>query len=153
MKKKFFVVLLALAMAASSLPAVNATTCYAAGEYTDPDEEYGDPDGDLLAGEIRRDDLQVSPSKKTIKKGKSFKITIAAVGGSEWADLPDEEWQEIVDANVDSITFRSTKTAVASVSKAGKVTAHRKGTATIKTTINLACGDTITLKTKVYVTN
>lgn len=159
MKKKFLVTLLALTLATSAMPAVNAKTLYLGNgsEYTDtedPDEEYGDSDVDVHATELTKYDIQVSPAKKTIKKGKSFTITLKASNDSDFSYLSDEEWQELVDENVDKISFRSDSTTIASVNKkTGKVTARNKGIATIKTTVNLANGETATWRTKVYVTN
>ena len=49
--------------------------------------------------------------------------------------MPDEEWEEILDNNIDNITFKSTKSSVAYVSTKGKVKGKKKGSAIIKTTI------------------
>ena len=108
---------------------------------------------DEAGGELTKSDLKVSPAKKTIKVGKSFYIDIKAVDESEWEDLSEEEWKEICEENIDNISFRSTKSSVASVGKtSGKVNGKKKGTAIIKTTIDFANGESATYKTKVYVT-
>ena len=105
----------------------------------------------MEANTLIPEDLRVSPAKKTIKKGSSFAIQVVAAGGSEFDDLSEEEWYDIYERSVDSIVFRSTKSNVASVSRTGVVRARRRGSAVIKTTINLSCGDSVTFKTKVYV--
>jgi len=116
----------------------------------DPDEVE---DEEEAGGELTKSDLKVSPAKKTIKIGKSFYIQIQAVDESEWEDLSKEEWEEICEENIDNISFRSTKSSVASVGRtSGKVTGKKKGSAIIKTTIDFANGESATYKTKVYVT-
>ncbi len=121
------------------------------GEDLDTDYET-DPDPDVMeANTLIPEDLRVSPAKKTIYKGEIFDIQIVAAGGSEFDDLSEEEWYDIRERSIDSITFRSTKSNVASVSRTGRVRARRRGSAVIKTTINLSSGDSVTFKTKVYV--
>ncbi len=164
MKKRVAAVLLASAMCA-----VSPVSAWAGGDggYSsdydedsgyddwedDPDTDYEyDPDPDIMeANTLIPEDLRVSPAKKTIKKGSSFTIQVVAAGGSEFDDLSEEEWYDIYERSVDSIVFRSTKSNVASVSRTGVVRARRRGSAVIKTTINLSCGDSVTFKTKVYV--
>ena len=120
-------------------------------EDSDTDYEI-DPETDIIeAGTLIAEDIRVSPAKKTIKKGKTFNIKIVAAGGSEFDDLSEEEWYDIYERSVDSISFRSTKSSVAYVSKTGKVSARKRGSAVIKTTVNLSNGDSVTFKTKVYV--
>lgn len=154
MKKKLLTVLMALALSVSVLPA--SITPVSASEIADVEGEIPDDDdeeADPSTTEIIKDDLIVKPAKKTIKIGQSFYISLAAALDSDYEDLPDEEWEEVLENNIDSITFRSTKTSVASVnSRTGKVKGLRKGNAVIKTTVNLANGQTVTFKTKVYVT-
>lgn len=117
----------------------------------DPGYEI-DPEPDIIeAGIFIIDDIRVSPAKKTIKKGKTFNIKIVAAGGSEFDDLSEEEWYDIYERSVDSISFRSTKSSVAYVNRNGKVQARKRGSAVIKTTVNLSNGDSATFKTKVYV--
>lgn len=116
---------------------------YDAGEAEDEEE---------ISGELTKSDLKVSPAKKTIKIGDSFSIRIMAVDESEWIDLSAEEWEEICEENIDNISFRSTKSSVASVGKTtGKIKGKKKGSAIIKTTIDFANGESATYKTKVYV--
>lgn len=153
MKKKLLTVLMALVLSVSVLPA--SITPVSASEVEDVEGDIPDDDdeADPESKEIEKGDLIVKPAKKTIKIGQSFYISLAAALGSDYEDLPDEEWDEILENNVDSITFRSTKTSVASVnSRTGKVKGLKRGNAVIKTTVNLANGQTITFKTKVYVT-
>lgn len=117
-------------------------------------EDVDDPnEGNDYAGELSKNDIKVYPAKKTIKVGQTIKIKIVVQDTSEWADLSDEEWEELCQENIDSIKFRSTKSSIASVGKnSGKVKGKKKGTAVIKTTINLANGESVIYKTKVYVT-
>ena len=53
--------------------------------------------------------------------------------------------------NVKKVTYASTKTSVAKVDKKGKITAKKKGTATIKVTVTLKNGTKKTVTTKVKV--
>lgn len=119
----------------------------------DPDTDFEtDPEPDIIeANTLIPEDLRVSPAKKTILKGKTFQIQVVAAGGSEFDDLSEEEWYDIYERSVDSVVFRSTKSNVAYVNRTGKVTARKRGSAVIKTTINLSNGDSVTFKTKVYV--
>lgn len=165
MKKRIVAVLLAFAMCSLPMPlSVQAggagTEDYPEGDETpedsdadDTDTDYEtDPEPDIIeANTLIPEDLRVSPAKKTILKGKTFQIQVVAAGGSEFDDLSEEEWYDIYERSVDSVVFRSTKSNVAYVSRTGKVTARRRGSAVIKTTINLSSGDSVTFKTKVYV--
>ncbi len=106
------------------------------------------------AGILTKGDIVVTPAKKTIKIGSSFTLGLypSEEIDEEYADLPDEEWEELLDENIDSITYRSTKSSVAYVSKSGKVKGKKKGSAFIKTTVTFRDGSEGTYKTKVYVT-
>lgn len=119
------------------------------------DEESGDEADDGPASELTAGDIQVSPAKKTIAKGQSFsiqtKVQEDAVSGGV-SSLSKEELREILDESIDSISYRSSNSAVASVyAKTGKVTAKRSGTAIIKTKVVMADGSSKTFKTVVYV--
>lgn len=161
MKKKFLYLGMALALSVSALNGFGACEKASASVMREPydGEEYDaesdglwdDEDDETLSGELTKYDIKAAPSKKTIYIKESFRIRVTAQAESEWADLPSEEWDELCEQNIDSITYRSTKTSVASVSSSGKVTGRRKGTAVIKTTVNLANGETVVYKTKVYV--
>lgn len=165
MKKRIIAVLLAFAICSIPMPvSVQAggveTEDYADeddiwedNDEEDPDTDYEiDPEPDIIeANTLIPEDIRVSPAKKTILKGKTFQIEIVAAGGSEFDDLTEEEWYDIYERSIDSIVFRSTKSNVAYVSRTGRVTARKRGSAVIKTTINLSNGDSVTFKTKVYV--
>lgn len=166
MKKKLFALFLAATVCASAVPstAANAkttTTTIIEDSETDSGdddtmdssiEDISEPDDDP-GNVFTKFDLAVYPAKKTIRIGQSFTISIVASDESEWADLDDPEWEELCSEGIDSISFRSSKSSVASVNKStGKVKGKKKGSAVIKTTIDLANGESITLKTKVYVT-
>lgn len=114
---------------------------------------YGNaPESDMMeANMLIPEDLRVTPAKKTVLKGQNFNINVVAAGGSEFDDLSEEEWYDICERSIDSVVFRSTKSNVAYVSRTGKVTGRKQGSAVIKTTINLSGGDSVTYKTKVYV--
>ncbi len=75
----------------------------------------------------------------------------AALSKRFQADKETEEINDIWENNIDSITYRSTKSNIASVNKNGKVTAKKKGKAIIKTNVVLADGTDFTYKTIVYV--
>lgn len=104
--------------------------------------------------ELTKGYVVVSPAKKTIKVGKSFTINLyqSAACEKEYGEIPDEEWDELVEECIDDITFRSTKSSVASVNSKGKVKGKKKGSATIKTTVTFSDGSEGIYKTKVYVT-
>lgn len=99
---------------------------------------------------IGKGDLTVTPAKKTIKKKGTFTVKVIATSSFK-KDFSSEELDEILDEDIDQISFRSTNSSVASVNGKGKVTGKKKGTAFIKTTIVLADATELTYKTKVYV--
>lgn len=104
----------------------------------------------ILAIELEKGDISVTPSKKTIAKKKSFNIKVA-LSKKFKADKEEEEIDDIWETNIDSITYRSTKSSIASVDKDGKVTTRKKGKAIIQTNVALADGTDFTYKTTVYV--
>lgn len=100
--------------------------------------------------EISKEDFTVTPAKKIISKKKSFSIKVAL--SKEFTEGKEkEEIDDILENDIDSIEYRSSKSSVASVSKEGKVIGKRKGKAIIKTTISLADAKEYTYKTTVYV--
>ena len=105
----------------------------------------------IEANTLIPEDIRVSPAKKTLWKGGTFTVKIVAAGGSEFDDLSEEEWDYICERSIESVVFQSTKSNVASVNRSGRVKARRRGSAVIKTTVNLSSGDSITFKTKVTV--
>lgn len=165
MKKRIVIVLLTFTMCSLPMPLSVQAGGAGTGDYEEGDEapedfyeedldtDYEiDPEPDIIeANTLIPEDLRVSPAKKTILKGKTFQIQVVAAGGSEFDDLTEEEWYDICERSIDSIVFRSTKSNVAYVSRTGRVTARRRGSAVIKTTVNLSSGDSVTFKTKVYV--
>lgn len=118
---------------------------------TDVDVYWDDEDVITEATTLVVEDITVSPAKITIRKGQAFTIKVVAVGGSEFDDLSEEEWYELYEDNLDSIKFRSSKSSVVAVGKTGKVKGRKRGSAVIRTTVNLSNGDSRTFKTKVYV--
>ncbi len=62
--------------------------------------------------------IKLNYTKKSLKAGQSFRLKATVTGESQ------------------TVTWKSTKTSVATVSKSGKVTAKKAGTATIKATAN-----------------
>lgn len=100
--------------------------------------------------EISKEDMKVTPAKKTINKKKSFNIKIALTKKFT-ENMEQEEIDDIWADNIDGITYRSTKSSIASVNENGKVTAKKKGKAVIKTTLTLRDGKEYTYKTTVYV--
>lgn len=159
MRKKLLVLGLAAIVGASSIPTgymLSKAPVVASAEENDDadsweDEDEAEPDE---CTELTKGYVVASPAKKTIKVGKSFYIDLYPSDefDSEYGDLPDEEWDEIIEENIDSITFRSTKSSVASVNSKGKVKGKKKGSATIKTTVTFRDGSEGIYKTKVYVT-
>lgn len=162
MKKRLIITFLALSMTAVPLSVADAktTTTTTIEESSESDEDETDsglPDDaggdDEISGEFTKYDIRTTPAKKTVKAGKTFYIQVRPEDNTEWEDIPDEEWEEICRENIDSITFRSTNSSIASVNKiTGKVKAKRKGSAVIKTTIALANGESAVYKSKIYVT-
>lgn len=108
-------------------------------------QSFDDP-----AIELSKEDIKVTPAKKTINKKKSFKIKVALTKKFT-EDKESEEIDDILERNIDNITFRSTRSSIASVNEDGKVTAKKKGTAIIKTTLTLADSKEYIYKTTVYV--
>jgi len=104
-----------------------------------------------IAIEIEKGDIKVTPAKKKIGKKKSFNIKFALTNAFK-EGKEQEEIDDIMENDIDSITYRSTKSSIASVNNEGKVTTgNKKGKAIIKTTITLADGKEYTYKTTVYV--
>ena len=103
-----------------------------------------------IAIEISKDDIKVTPAKKTIDKKKSFNIKVT-LKKEFTEDMEQEEIDDIWADNIDNITYRSTKSSIASVNDNGKVVAKKKGKAFIKTTLTLADGKEYIYKTAVYV--
>lgn len=157
MRKKLLVLGLAAIVGASSIPAgymLSKAPVVASAEENDDADSWEDEDEDEESGQLTEGYVVVSPAKKTIKVGKSFYIDLYPSDefDSEYGDLPDEEWDELIEENIDSVTFRSTKSSVASVNSKGKVKGKKKGSATIKTTVTFRDGSEGIYKTKVYVT-
>lgn len=119
-------------------------------ETEDPGEENEENE---TSGELTKGDIKVSPSKKTIKVGGSFSIEVYPSNSvsDEYADMPDEEWEEVLNDNIDNITFKSSRSAVAYVNAKGKVKGKKKGNAIIKTTVTFSDGTEGIYKTRVYV--
>ncbi len=134
---------------------------YDVGEWDNDDDngwydDYDDASGynDIFDEEYELDiyDIAVNPTKKEIKKGKSFYISVVPSDKSGCKGLSEEEWDIICEENIESIEYNSTNRQVATVNSFnGKVKAKKKGTTVIKTTINLLNEESITLKTKVQV--
>lgn len=120
------------------------------GETDDDDgDDNGGDNGDDLAVEVTADDIFVSPAKKTMKKGGKFqiKLTVRTDG-----DVTQEEIEEMLEESVDTVSYRSSDSSIASVNKTtGIVTGKKKGTATIKTKVVTADSKSKTRKTVVYV--
>ncbi len=158
MRKKLLVLGLAAIVGASSVSLTNILTdtseVMAAQNDDDgeAEEEYDWDDDDAFI--FTKGDFVVSPAKKTINVGKSFYISLSPSADidEEYQDLPDEEWEELVEENVDNVTYRSTRSSIASVNSRGKVKGKKKGSAIIKTTVTFRDGSEGTYKTKVYVT-
>lgn len=163
MRKKLLVLGLVAIMGASALPSTNilAKTAIMTAAKTDDEDSDGVENGDYeddedseIAVELTKGYVKVSPAKKTIKVGKSFMLDFYPSKDfeKEYGDLPDEEWDELIEENIDDITFRSSKSSVAYVDSNGKVKGKKKGSAIIKTTVTFADGSEGIYKTKVYVT-
>lgn len=158
MRKKLLVLALAAVVGTSSIPVGNllssASSVVAADQEDDTEAWDEDEDEAEDSKELTKGYVVVSPAKKTIKVGKSFTINLyqSAACEKEYGEIPDEEWDELVEECIDDITFRSTKSSVASVNSKGKVKGKKKGSATIKTTVTFSDGSEGIYKTKVYVT-
>lgn len=169
MKKKMLVIAMAAIVGVSAFPmagsakAVVTKLSQAEDEFEEEEEYEEEVEGEgwdeededeEAAGELTKGDIMITPAKKTIKIGKSFYIGVAPSDEVEeiYADMPDEEWEELVEESIDGITYRSSRSAVASVSKSGKVKGRKKGSAVITTTVSFSDGSEGSYKTKVYVT-
>jgi uncharacterized protein YjdB len=82
------------------------------------------------------DSIKLSKSKVKIKVGETYQLTVKM--------LPANDDQA-------TVTWKSSKKSVASVSSDGLVTAKKKGTATITVTVKAKVGGTFTAKCKVTV--
>jgi len=159
MRKKLLVLALAAVVGTSSIPVGNlfSSSSVAVADWEDDEDDWEDDEDeadDELACELTKGYVVASPAKKTIKVGKSFTINLyqSAACEKEYGEIPDEEWDEIVEECIDDISFRSTKSSVASVNSNGKVKGKKKGSATIKTIVTFRDGTEGIYKTKVYVT-
>ncbi len=152
MKKKIVALLLTLAMCSAAIPQSVQAGGDAEDYYEEAEYDLDEDDDDVIeANTLIPEDIRVSPAKKTLWKGGTFTVKIVAAGGSEFDDLSEEEWDYICERSIESVVFQSTKSNVASVNRSGRVKARRRGSAVIKTTVNLSSGDSITFKTKVTV--
>jgi endo-1,4-beta-xylanase len=80
--------------------------------------------------------VKAAKSSVTLKKGKTTTFGLSS---------------KLNQSNVKSISYTTSKKTVATVSKAGKITAKKAGTATIKAKVTLKNGKTKTVSTKVTV--
>lgn len=118
-----------------TLEEISETHCYTQSEW-DSENEY------MNIVFLLEDSLSVSKKDLVVKKGKAKRIFVKSSGkGVNFKDL--------------KITYSSTDKKVASVSKNGKVTAKKEGTAIIKTMVSLkeAGRDVVLYETKVTVRN
>ena len=92
--------------------------------------------------ETIKDGISVSVSKKTAKTGKKLSVKVS---------LPDTVSQKAkFGTETATVTYKS-NTKVASVSKNGKITTKKTGTAVITTAIKLSSGQKMTKKQKITV--
>ena len=104
MRKKLLVLGLAAIVGASSIPAgymLSKAPVVASAEENDDADSWEDEDEDEESGQLTEGYVVVSPAKKTIKVGKSFYIDLYPSDefDSEYGDLPDEEWDELIEEN------------------------------------------------------
>ena len=93
--------------------------------------------------ETIKDGISVSVSKKTAKTGKKLSVKVS---------LPDTVSQKAkFGTETATVTYKSSNTKVASVSKNGKITTKKTGTAVITTAIKLSSGQKMTKKQKITV--
>ncbi len=93
--------------------------------------------------ETIKDAISVSVSKKTAKAGKELKMKVS---------FPNTVSTKLkFGAEKATITYKSSDSKIASVSKAGVITTKRSGTVTIKTTIKLASGQKIVKEQKITI--
>lgn len=159
MWKKIITVLLACVLCFSVFPADALADAWDDSEQTDgyghgngwDESDIPEDEDEDDACSIGPEDLCVKPAKKTLAKGSSFKITVAMREGSIFEELSDEEWDALYEHDVASVEFKSSKPSVAKVNAKGKVTAKKKGSCTITTTIYLIDGTPWPLRTRVYV--
>ncbi len=99
--------------------------------------------------ELSRNDIKVTPARKTISRKKSFNIKVALA--RKVIENRKVELEDIWENNISSIKFRSSRSSIASVSNQGKVIGQKKGKAIITTTIVLTDSNSYNYKTVVYV--
>lgn len=155
MKKRFLMIAMAAIVGFSTFPMTDVSAKKTVDIEDEEDYEDEEDEEDYEEStELTKGDIVVTPAKKTIKIGSSFTLGLypSEEVDEAYADLPDEEWEELLSENIDGITYRSSKSSVAYVSKGGKVKGKKKGSAVIKTTVTFRDGSEGTYKTKVYVT-
>lgn len=99
--------------------------------------------------ELCKNDIKVTPARKTISRKKSFNIKVTLA--RKVIEDRRIELKDIWENSISSITFRSSRSSVASVNSQGKVTGQKKGKAIITTTVILADNNKYNYKTVVYV--
>lgn len=162
MWKKIIAVLFACVLCFSVFPADASADVWDDSEQTDggshgsgwtetDDADIPDDEDEDDACSIGPEDLCVKPAKKIVAKGSTFKITVAMREGSIFEELSDEEWDALYEHDVASVEFKSSKPSVAKVNAKGKVTAKKKGSCKITTTIYLIDGTSWPLRTRVFV--
>ncbi len=162
MYKKILTAVLTFALCFSTVPATASANEW--DDYMETGEnennytsEEPEPDPYITeepdeACSIGPEDLCVTPAKKHIVKGTSFKINVAIRPGSIFEELTDEEWDALYEHDVSNVEFKSSKPSIAKVnSVTGKVTGKKKGTCRITTTIYFLDGTEWPLRTTVYV--
>lgn len=132
---------------------------YRDGEYSEQkpaDRTYFDPTLEAFSADHRisnadteetvfwmerefQEELSISQTSLTLKKGKTTQLSIKKAGTYKYVNLKDAK-----------ITYSSSNKKAATVSKKGKITAKKAGTAVITTKVTLE-GVTLKFKTKVTV--
>ncbi len=93
--------------------------------------------------ETIKEAISVSVSKKTAKAGKELRMKVS---------FPNTvSTKSKFGAEKATITYKSSDSKIASISKAGVITTKRSGTVTIKTTIKLASGQKIVKEQKITI--
>jgi len=93
--------------------------------------------------ETIKDGISVSMSKKTAKAGKTVNVKVS---------LPDTvSTKSAFGTEKATITYKSSDSKIASVSKSGVVTTKKSGTVSIKTTVKLASGQKVIKEQKITV--
>lgn len=179
MKKKIIACLVSCSVAAVSITGISPVKAFENDYILEDDENYYEDDSETNDSEnndsdwidgtesitddtdsddpviidIGPGDLKVTPKKKTLRVGESFKLDMVAADEAFWDEYDDDVWEASYDEAIESIEYKSKKPYYVKVNSKGEVKAKHKtkGYVKIITTVYFAEGGMQTYTTQVYV--